>query len=35
MVRILTLVSVALLCAPTFACAKKTEKSEAAASRGK
>jgi len=32
MVRILTLVSVALLCAPTFACAKKAEKSEAAAS---
>ena len=31
MVRILTLVSVALLCAPTFACAKKAEKAEAAA----
>ena len=33
MVRILTLVSVALLCAPTLACAKKTEKAEAAASQ--
>ena len=33
MVRILTLVSVALLCAPTLACAKKTEKSEAAATQ--
>ena len=31
MLRILTLVSVALLCAPTFACAKKAEKTEAAA----
>ena len=31
MMRILTLVSVALLCAPTLACAKKTEKAQAAA----
>ena len=30
MVRILTLVSVALLCAPTLACAKKTEQSATA-----